>query len=193
MKPRPETRIARLPLAAGDLLSGTRLVNLEEELERHHADCFAWAMTCCGRDRSEAEDVLQSSYLKVLDGHAVFGGRSTFRTWLFGVIRRTAGEHRRRRMLRGLWVGAALDEVEAADPAPDPAALVALSETSTRLLGALERLPRRQRELLHLVFYQDLTIQDAAAVIGVSLGTARTHFERGKKRLRGWLGAEDRP
>jgi DNA-directed RNA polymerase specialized sigma24 family protein len=52
-------------------------------------------------------------------------------------------------------------------------------------------LTQRQRQLLHLVFYQDLTIADAAGVLGVSIGTARTHYERGKQRLREMLTLED--
>jgi RNA polymerase sigma-70 factor (ECF subfamily) len=54
----------------------------------------------------------------------------------------------------------------------------------------MARLPERQRQVLHLVFYQDLTIAQAADVMGVSLGTARTHYERGKKRLRELLEGE---
>jgi len=43
------------------------------------------------------------------------------------------------------------------------------------------------------VFYQDLTIQEAAEVLAMPVGTARTHYERGKERLRLLLEpAEDR-
>jgi RNA polymerase sigma factor (sigma-70 family) len=161
--------------------------NVEAELERYHADCFAWAMACCGRDRTEAEDVLQTSYLKVLDGRAIFASRSSFKTWLFGVIRRTAAEHRRWRALRR-FRPASFDH---ADPAPDPATAAGHSESAQRLVGALATLTARQRELLHLVFYQDLTIAEAAVVLGISIGTARTHYERGKQRLRQLLTLED--
>jgi RNA polymerase sigma-70 factor (ECF subfamily) len=40
------------------------------------------------------------------------------------------------------------------------------------------------------VFYQNLTIQEAADVLGMTVGTARTHYERGKSRLRDLLGEE---
>jgi RNA polymerase sigma-70 factor (ECF subfamily) len=42
----------------------------------------------------------------------------------------------------------------------------------------------RQRDVLHLVFYQEMTIEEAARVLHIPLGTARTHFERGKRKLR---------
>src|SRR5262245_62333937 len=72
---------------------------IEAQLLVHHAAGFGWALVCCRWDRAEAEDVLQTSYLKVLEGRARFGGRSSFRTWLLGVIRRTALERRRARAL----------------------------------------------------------------------------------------------
>jgi RNA polymerase sigma-70 factor (ECF subfamily) len=64
------------------------------EIEKLHPAGFAWSMACCDRNRERAEDVLQASYLKILDGRARFAGRSSFRTFLFGVIRRTAAEER---------------------------------------------------------------------------------------------------
>lgn len=161
---------------------------LEGELERHHAAAFGWALACCAGDRAAAEEALQASYLKVLDGRARFAGRSSFRTWLFAVVRRTVREQRRRARLRRLWpLGAA---GAAPDGGPDPAATVVHAETTRRLAAALAGLPRRQREVLHLVFYQDLTIAEAAGVLQVSLGTARTHYERGKAALRKRLGDE---
>lgn len=151
-------------------------------LEQYHAASFGWALACCGRDRVEAEDVLQASYLKVLEGRARFDGRSSVKTWLFGVIRRTAAEERRRRLWRLRVQHSHAMEVPT----------VSSQETLENdvLVRALALLAPRQREVLHLVFYQGLTIEDAATVMRVSLGTARTHYERGKQRLRAHLGRE---
>jgi RNA polymerase sigma-70 factor, ECF subfamily len=182
--------VSAVTVASGALREPVR-ERLDEQLERHHVDCFAWAMTCCQADRAESEDVLQSSYLKVVDGRAVFAGRSSFKTWMCGVIRRTAAEHRRRRVLRRLWGARSLNTVALVDPSPHPDAVVSRSESAARLAAALETLPRRQRDVLHLVFYQDLTIREAAEVIGVSIGTARAHYERGKSRLREHLDREN--
>lgn len=156
------------------------------ELERLHEGAFGWALGCCGGDRVAAEEALQTSYLKILEGRARFDGRSSFRTWVFAVVRRTAAELRRRARI-SRWVP--LLGIEIADSRPDPAAALARSESTRALEAALQRLPRRQREVLLLVFYQDLTIAEAADVMGVSVGTGRTHYERGKAALRRLLEA----
>ena len=53
------------------------------------------------------------------------------------------------------------------------------------------QLSRRQRQVLELVFYHDLSVRQAAGVLGVGLGTARVHYERGKKALSEALREED--
>ena len=157
---------------------------LNAVLEQHHSSSFGWAMACCRRDPAEAEDVLQIVYLKVLQGKARFNGTASFKTWLFAVIRKTASDQRRKNMLRALTMLRAAERgTSAARPEyPDESAYRA--EIQSMFRRALVRLPRRQREALELVFYHELNIQEAAAVMGVSLGSARTHYERGKKRLR---------
>lgn len=168
-----------------------RISEIERELERHHPAAFGWAMACCAWDAATAEDVLQTAYLKVLTRHASFAGRSSFRTWLFGVIRNTAASERRRRAVRRLLPLSALDGRPRERSRTDAEARLVASEEVARLRAALLELPRRQRELLHLVFYQDLTIAEAAGVLGIALGTARTHYERGKARMRELLSEED--
>ena len=162
-------------------------VELKRQLERVHADCFGWAMACCGRDRDDAEEVLQTVYLKVLDGRARYDGRSAFRTWIFGVIRRTAAAERRKAWLRRLLLNREVGSLLPAAPA-SPDAEVERDSRSNGLRHSLARLAARQREVLQLVFYHDLTVEEAAAVMGVSVGSARTHYARGKAHLAVLLG-----
>lgn len=158
--------------------------DFQAELGRLHTASFGWALWCCDHRREEAEEVLQTAYLKVLEGAANFDGKSSLRTWFFGVVRLTASERRRRRWLRDQILGRWFTRQLAPVPAPDPEAEASGSESSRALLQALADLPPRQREVLHLVFYQDLTVEEASRILRVSVGTARTHFERGKARLR---------
>lgn len=170
------------PLAATAPGPPDAALALREEVSALHAASFGWAMSLCGRDRAVAEDVLQLAYEKILRGTARWDGRSAFRTWLFGVIRLTALRERRRR-----WLGALAGLAPSSEPrtrdSVAPEAVAALSERAKAVRGALGVLPARQREVVHLVFYEGLSIAEAAAVMGVSVGSARQHYERGKARL----------
>jgi RNA polymerase sigma-70 factor (ECF subfamily) len=160
------------------------IAELKAELETLHSASFGWALSCCRRDRSVAEEVLQTVYLKIFEGKARFRGDSSLKTWLFAVIRKTAiGEHRKHLLRQLTWSNPAEQEkqVSATD---EPGVAFEKSETQARFQAALKTLPRRQREALHLVFYQDLSLSEAADVMGISIGSARQHYERGKKRLR---------
>jgi RNA polymerase sigma factor (sigma-70 family) len=162
-------------------------VELRAQLEREHPEAFGWALACCRGQRDDAEEVMQSVYLSVLDGSAQFDARSSFRTWLFGVVRLTAASKR-----RSAWVRSLLLDRKAYRLTPDaPRSADARAEASSRadqLRVALSRLASRQREVLQLVFYHEMTVEEAARVMGVSVGSARTHYARGKARMAELLG-----
>ena len=163
----------------------------ENELERLHQDSFRWALACCSGDREEAREVLQTVYVSVLGGQARFDGNASLKTWLFSVIRRTTLGRRRsliaRRALLGRWA-----RNEPKPPASaDPQIGIEAAEKRARLREAMASLSERQRHVLDLVFYHDLTIEDAAGVMGIGVGSARTHYDRGKRALLQHLTAEE--
>jgi RNA polymerase sigma-70 factor (ECF subfamily) len=164
---------------------------LERRLAELHEASFGWACACCAWNETEAEDVLQTTYLKVISGRARFEGRSSFRTWLFGVIRLTAREQARsvrRRQSRTESLGQGPEPEARGVPADE---VVARAEQARLLRSALDELPERQQEVLNLVFYQDLTLREAAEVMDVSIGSVRVHYDRGKKKLRALLAHRD--
>lgn len=163
---------------------------LATQLEALHPQCFGWALACCRNCREDAEDVLQDVYMGVLDNGLRFNGRSSLRTWIFGVIRHKARARLRRDRLHALLGVTHVSRIDTPAPAPSPDESALASERSRRTRLALAQLPKRQREVLLLVFYHGLTIEEAAGVMDVSVGTARVHYDRGKKRLATLLAGE---
>lgn len=155
------------------------------DLVAHHTASYGWALACTAGDRDEAETVLQTSYLRVLDGSARFDGRSAIRTFLFGVIRNVAATRRRRRLFERTLLLRYLSTA----PSRPSATVPETNDDAIAVREALSRLSARQREVLHLVFYEDLTIEEASRVLEIGIGSARTHYERGKRRLREFLSA----
>ncbi len=151
-------------------------------MEKNHTSAFGWALYCCHGDREEAADTLHSVYVQILEnGRQAFNGKSSFKTWLFSVIRNTAKKRRlqvsqRLKKLQNLVFGPPADEKGIEGRFHE-------IEVRDRILDLLGRLSQRQRQVLQLVFYHNLTLEEAAGVMGVSVGSARTHYERGKCRL----------
>lgn len=125
------------------------------------------------------------TYLAIMEGRARFDGGSSLKTWMFAVIRNQARSRWRRvsHALQSLGRLASFAAVEQD---------VQQIDDAERLVAALHALPARQREVLDLVFYRGLPIAEAAAVLGIGLGTARTHYERGKAALRRELASQER-
>lgn len=157
--------------------------SLRDMMKLNHTSAFGWALCCCHGDRDEAAEVLHTAYVQVLEkAGRSFSGKSSFKTWLFAVIRNTAKKRRyqiSRRILKiqSLVAGTRAKHVE-------PEHRYYRSQIRERILQLLQRISPRQRQILQLVFYHNLTLEEAAAVMNVSLGSARTHYERGKARLK---------
>src|SRR2546425_4260061 len=119
------------------------IAEFKVELEKLHSASFGWALSCCGRDRAEAEEVLQMVYLKILEGKARFRGESSLKTWLFAVIRKTAATEYRRRLLRTFRLATDTDKVEDhVSPFESQSETFERTETQTHFQGALKELPR---------------------------------------------------
>jgi RNA polymerase sigma-70 factor (ECF subfamily) len=157
---------------------------LRSRLEALHPDAFGWALSCTDRDVEAARDVLQTAYLDLLAGAARWNGAASFRTWVFAVIRNKARDHRRRAWVAGRALARLFVLRADSAPAPSPESCACATERARILRRALARLSRRQREVLQLVFYHGLSVEQAAEVLSLSCGTARLHYERGKRRLR---------
>src|SRR5690349_15450053 len=140
--------------------NGMDISDLKAELEKLHPASFGWALSCCGQNRADAEEVLQTVYLKILQGKACYRGECKLQTWLFAVIRKTAITERRKQLLRTLKT-IARGVAEKSDSVLETE--LERSEMQQRFKQALVQLPARQRETLHLVFYQDLSLSEAAA------------------------------
>ena len=138
---------------------------LAAAIEPLHESGFGWALACCGRDDDMAKEILQSAYVKILEGKARFDGRSTLKTWLFGVIRRTAAEHRRRALVDSARRAFGGRDDRAPAASPDPESRLVESEKGRAVRRALGRLSGRQREVLHLGLHEDLTLEECARVL----------------------------
>jgi RNA polymerase sigma-70 factor (ECF subfamily) len=148
-------------------------------LEALHSQLFGWALSRCGYDAAAAEDLMQQAYVEILSGRARFDKKSALKTFMFGIVQNLARMHFRQLATRMRLIKTY---------AGDPASLITGDETGDhheqrRIWQAVENLPRRQRDVTELVFCRDMTVEEASAVMGVTLGTARVHYDRAKKTL----------
>jgi RNA polymerase sigma factor (sigma-70 family) len=168
----------------------------ESELRVLHQEVFRWALYCTNFNHDLAKDTVQQTYLKIVEGTAYFGGKSSLKTWLFGVVRLTARELRRG---QERYIAGATHEAEELPDEVEELLDETFAEPDWESVdaGAVERalneLSLLQREIVYLVFYRDMPLSEIALVFDVSIGTVRKQYHRAKVRLAGLLkqGEED--
>lgn len=148
---------------------------LETLLRQHHREAYLWARQCCRFDGEMAKDVVQMVYLKILDGQAKLQEDRNAKTWLFSIIRFTAIDELRK---TGKW--------SSIENEPE-LVFEDIEFDETNYEGLVKRLPKMQQEVMLMVFYHDMTLEQTAEVLHLHIGTVRTHYERGKKRLKEWI------
>lgn len=156
------------------------------KLEEYHKDCFGWALHCCNMNREMAREVLQASYLKMLEKQNTFREKSGFRTWAFVIIKNTAIDVLRKQQKR---IRIIRNENQLTDTEYEATQETDLDNKLRRSFfnEALNRLSERQRQILQLVFYHDLSLNESAEVLNISQGSVRKHYDRAKKTLAEWF------
>lgn len=147
--------------------------------ERHYDRVYRLAWRWSGT-RESAEDIAQDVMVKLAGEVRRFRGESRFSTWLYAIAYTTAIDFLRSRQR---IVTLAPSDMQALTEAPSddsPEASVLAGE----LWQAVRSLPDQQRDAVLLVYGEDLTHQEAAAVMGCTEKTVSWHVHEARKRLR---------
>lgn len=151
-----------------------------ELFERHWRDAWRRARTLMDDD-ARAEDVVQDAFEKAFRGLGTFRGDAAFGTWLGRIVTNAALD-----ALRRTAHEAPLDDEYAADADwPEDAVGDAVLRRTVRALD-----PDR-RAVVALVYWGDLTLNEAADALGIPVGTAKSRLARALDELRHHLGVND--
>jgi RNA polymerase sigma-70 factor (ECF subfamily) len=180
---------------------------LAELYDRHAAAVFGASFRLLGQ-RPEAEEVVQETFLALWNRAEQFDpALGSLRTWLLTIARNRAIDRLRAAGRKPAIVSfGVLDEdaarrdtgrrdavdgrdLPAEDEASDPERQAELSALRVTVHGALEGLPRREREALILAYFQGLTQQEIAVRLEWPLGTVKTRTRRALRHLRVALGS----
>lgn len=179
------------------------------ELVRRHGAMLQRVARMFVPSDSVAEEVVQETWLGVLQGLERFEGRSTLKTWIFRILvnrARTRGERESRTVS---FSALAAEECQADDPAvgpdrfrdaadaypghwtvplprwgDDPEKWVTSQETLQHLRAALQQLPPAQRSVVTLHDVQEFTAGEVCEALGITEANQRVLLHRGRSKLR---------
>ena len=165
---------------------------LRELYAAHGQRLYAYAARVTG-DLAMAEDVVQESLVAVWKSAGRFRGEGRVFAWLLSIV-----HHKALNAIR-IQSPVTLDEQvdRLADTSPSPDERIALNEQRRQLRASLGRLSLEHRTVLELVFYQGLSLSEAAQICDCPVGTIKSRLSYAKTQLRGdlmrrGLGAEER-
>jgi RNA polymerase sigma-70 factor (ECF subfamily) len=141
------------------------------------------------RSREEADDLVHDCLVRALDKLHTRREDADVRAWLFTIMHNLFVSQLRRRRARP--TPEPLEEWHESAASLNPAQEDGLHWRD--LLRGLDRLPEEQRSVILLVSVEDMSYAEAAAVLGVPIGTVMSRLARGRERLRQYTDSDPRP
>lgn len=157
---------------------------LLQKLVREISPRMLAAIRPCARDDDDADDLLQDSWIRVMEQLDNFKRNGSFPAWAIAVAKNVARTVQRRRERTGEQRTAPESAEEVLDRGPNPEEELASQEVREHLNAALARLPDRERDMMVLRLIEGRSTADAAARIGVTVRSARAIQRRAMHRLR---------
>ena len=141
---------------------------------------FVWrALRRLGVRPYQLEDAVQDVFVVVQRRLADFEGRSSLKTWLFGIALRVAKEQRRRHVRQGAEVGADDDSLVGTDPDPREAALQA--EAAALIQTLLDGLDEDRRVVFVLTELEEFTAAEIAETLGIGINTVYSRLRLARR------------
>lgn len=143
-----------------------------EAVRRNSQRVFLLALSFT-RQRQDAEDVMQTVFLKLWKHTVAFSDETHMDKWLTRVTVNESRSLLRARARAPL----SIDELELlGESAAEP--------ESRELIEAVMRLPQPLRAVIHLHYYEDLPVKEIAALLNISQASVKMRLVRGRKRLK---------
>ncbi|GJE25564.1 sigma-70 family RNA polymerase sigma factor [Methylobacterium organophilum] len=137
------------------------------------------------RDSLKADDLVHDTLVRALESRSNLRPNTNLRTWMMTVLHNVFIDEQRRRRVEARHADALVQmHDEVALPAQEGQVRLA------QVREAFERLPEEQRAALHLVTIEGMAYADAAAVLGIPIGTLMSRLGRGRAALRAFEEGE---
>jgi RNA polymerase sigma-70 factor, ECF subfamily len=146
---------------------------------RHHVGTYRFVLRIV-RDRSLAEDLVSQVFLDVWRTAAHFEGRSKASTWILSIARFKALTALRQRRFEDIDQA---EVMQIADQGDTPETAFERSRTSALLRSCMERLSAAHREIINLVYYHEMSVEEVGAMIGIPQATVKTRMFYARKAL----------
>ena len=155
-------------------------------MRRHKRPLYGFVRRYVG-DADAAVDVVQETFVAAWKALGRFDDRRPFTVWLRAIALNKCRDRARRLAVRRLILGETDDQSAEAraqsDPSPDGETDLAAKQRAALVQRAIERLPAKLKEPLLLTYFDELSQQEAAAVLGVTVKTVETRVYRARQKL----------